>query len=728
MSVKKERTLRGLGYALGIGLMALALSACGGSSGGGSKALQLQGGNGGANGGSGGSGDSSYALEIDTDGAGDVIIGGGGNVDASFSPFNLDTLLTELGDNPLVVSADLDVATIPSTMPEEKPAAGVVYLRNEGLSGGSRLMISDGDTLAFNLATETVTGVHIRPDATLRLAPMSGEAVVVRMSHDLLIEGTLTTDDAGQAANIDWGLGALLIHSTGVIAQQGKAAGDTGGGVDFDLSRSFINHGRILTHGADNDAGDAGGGGDVYVQSEFFVENTGDIFAYGGESSAGLGGDAGYVNLYSYLGENRSSGKIHSYGGKGASGGGEGDDVSLEVEDFGSIRVSGEIWGFGGDAEDGSAGNADGLFLDTEGGEIHLNADVRLHGGSTESLAGNGGNGGDLDMDSNEDYFSCCEDVQLYGVFARGDRVNLSGGHSNPDGSGSGGAGGGIDIEVSPDDTLTLTDGPLVRLVGFGVINASGGTASFGGNGADIDIEMDNEQNAASIDLPPGNLTVRAAIDLSGGDVADDAMVIGYAGDGGDLDVEVKEEEASLSKDFGNITFTAPVDLSSGRNLNSTDYAYAGDVDVAGFNSVSMTSIDVSGGNDRGEDDTVGQGSHGGDVEIVAHNGPARTGVINANGGNALMFGGHAGDVMVEALTVAVGAISVNGGNADPNVAGSFGGDAGNLYLWAPRGPIDVSNGAWSSTAGTGETEGSEDRYVFIAGGCTGTGCSDLDD
>lgn len=710
---------------------ALALSACGGSSSSSSsksgdplagKVLQLQGGNGEADGGSGGDGYCCDSLDIDSEGAGDVIVGGKGGVDASFKAFNLNTLLTELGENPLEVNADLVVSAVAD--PANKPGADTFYLQGDGIN--DRLMKSDGDTSAFN-AVEEVTGVHVAQGATLTLEPNDGTSVLVFMDHDLIIQGTLTTDNAGAPADMNWHLSTAVIHGSGVVAQQGTSAGQDGGRAGFYPDISFINHGSILTHGADNDAGDAGDGGIIYVDAGFITENTGDLISHGGESTDGAGGDGGYIRIYSDMGESRARGRIHAYGGAGTTAGGDGDDITLDSSEFGNVLVSAQVWGYGGDTEDGDAGDADYFDSEASGGAIYVNADVRLYGGSASSLTGNGGDAGDVDLDSDDNDFDCCEEARIYGVHVRGDRINLSGGHAHPDGSGDGGEGGEIEIELDPYDVVQLDDKPVIRLVGFGRIDAYGGSGSFGGAGGEFDFDLDEENNENGMDIPPGNLIVRAVIDASGGDVVENSTVAGEAGDGGYVDAESEYAEASISRDLaGNVRFRA-IDISAGMSLDGSSTSDAGDLDIEGYNSVTLGRIDAFGGDDRGElGGTQGYGNHGGDVDVIAFNGRAKTGGINVNGGDGLYEGGDAGDVMVEGLKVALGSVTLNGGDADPANGGSTGGDAGDLYAWGPSAPVGVSVANWSSAAGSGDTEGSEDRYVLIGASCNGTACNTL--
>lgn len=79
---------------------ALTLTACGGSSGGGGGGtLKMAGGLGGADGGTGG--DANY-FEAYLNSGGDIILGGGPAADTSFTPTNLNSIPTELGETRLL--------------------------------------------------------------------------------------------------------------------------------------------------------------------------------------------------------------------------------------------------------------------------------------------------------------------------------------------------------------------------------------------------------------------------------------------------------------------------------------------------------------------------------------------------------------------------------------------------------------------------------------------------
>ena len=66
---------------------------------------------------------------------------------------------------------------------------------------------------------------------------------------------------------------------------------------------------------------------------------------------------------------------------------------------------------------------------------------------------------------------------------------------------------------------------------------------------------------------------------------------------------------------------------------------------------------------------------------------------------------------------VSAGNITADGGDADPTVGGSIGGDAGDFWLFAPQGPASVSYAILSAKGGAGETEGADGE--IIAGGYT---------
>lgn len=698
---------------------ALTLTACGGSSGGGGGGtLKMAGGLGGADGGTGGDGD---YFETYLYSGGDIILGGGPAADTGFTPTNLNSIPTELGENPLIVTSDLTLAYVAAF--GSKPAAGTYYLSGDG-GGGYEIRLSDGDTAAFN-AGEIVSGVEIARGATLTLSPNSGGTMAwISPDYDVIVKGTLATAElnATDVANLRVDANSVLVHRSGVITTAGVQAGQNSGYMDIYPDYSFINQGQVLSHGADNDAGDAGDGDSQYVYADYYFENTGTMDAHGGDSETGFGGDAGYIDVYANYGDCVSSGNVYAHGGFGELGGGDGDDVYFYAYSVGDVKLSGTVTFYGGDAGAGvgaDGGDADYIEFYSYGGGIYSNATLKGWGGSTASADGDGGDGGYIDVYNYEG--GHYETSPPMGVNFAGS-INMNGGNALATGTGDGGDADSFYVYVADEPT-----GRQDVAFHFGKIDMNGGDGNYGGDGGDLYV-YNNEEYSSALDVyfPSGTNDIRWTTMMNGGDVVRTATGNGYGGEGGQFYIESDYYEASATPEAGLVKVSGNIEMSGGESLNSTSTSDA-DADYGwlwGYNGVTFANITARGGNDRATDGgTDGYGGDGAYVEIYSELGDIRGGRVDISAGNGEYQGGYADYFASEGHMMRYSLVA-NGGNADPDLAGSTGGDVDDVYIWSQQGNPGVSGVSVTRKAGTGETAGDEDSYYMILGStCTGLDC-----
>src|SRR5690554_2214120 len=240
----------------------------------------MAGGLGGADGGNGGDGGE---VNINLITGGDIILGAGPAPNTSFSPTNLNKAPTELGANPLVVTADMTLTYVAAF--GSKPAAGTYYLSGAG-GGGYNIRKSDGDLAAFN-AAEVVSGLEIARGATLTVSPNDGATLAqLNLVHDVIVKGTLASAEvsATVVSNLELNAASVLIHRSGTVTTAASQPGQNAGYIDIYPDYSFINQGKVLSYGADNAAGAAGDGAYQYVDADYYFENTGLMDAHGGRS------------------------------------------------------------------------------------------------------------------------------------------------------------------------------------------------------------------------------------------------------------------------------------------------------------------------------------------------------------------------------------------------------------------------------------------------------------
>ena len=697
-------------------VMVLALSltvyGCGGSGdgGGGTAAgiytINTSGADGGPNGGSGG--DGGYVdIEMYYGSQGPMEILRTGAANASWTP---TTAVVNLGGNPLAIAADTTIAVV-----TVEPASGTPYL----LADDFDLYISDGDTV---LANETpVTGISVASGITLTLGLNYSAATGARidLSNDIDNHGTITTVDYSATQRGNLRLYMASYHGNSAIDTSGTHDGQSGGYVYLSPNYSFFNNGTINTSGYGSATGAAGNGGYVDIYSDYRLENTGDITTDGGTASGSgtTGGNAGYIDLEAGYGDLFNSGDLSSRGGDGVTAGGNGDWQFLYVDYVGDLLNSGDLDTSGGDATAGNGGYGDWLGLYAYGGGIINSGDLTTTGGATTDAASNGGNGGDIDI--YVDYGYIYEYTPAGDILFSGN-IDTSGGLAVTGTGATGNGGSGGDFEIDGDyDYYPM--GQRIALLGYTDINTSGGNGNYGGYGNWVELYCDYGYTDTGLYTPGCNITNEANIDAIGGSVVAGATTTpANGGDGGSFYMETEYYYGMFDPDLDKVVNTGNINTSGGNSLESTtnNIGDAGYVWIWGYNGVTNSGdITAVGGDDLGTDGgTTGFGNAGDDVEMYAELGPVKnSGDLDSSGGDGEYDGGKADNIDLYGPEVTnSGNLTAVGGNADPLLAGSTGGNGDDVELYAPGGRDDITqSGTVTNNGGTGATAGTDGDYIL---------------
>ncbi len=720
-------------------LFPLLLFACGDSGGGavvsssdsssgtssGTFTINTSGADGGLDGGSGGNG-GSVDIQMPYGSMGPLQVMANGAADASFTA---TASTPNLGDNPLEITVDTTIAVVGAG-----PAAGTPYLA----AGDPNLYIyiSDGDV---DVADEPpVTGISVTSGATLTLdlnfPALDPQDAQVELSNDIDNDGTITTVDYDNAQRGNLVLFLASYHGSGAIDTSGTLDGQHGGYVVILPNYSFFNRGTINTSGADNTAAPAGNGGFVVVSAFYSIENTGNITTDGGAGSGAgaTGGSAGYVewqadsSLY-------NSGSLNCRGGDGVDEGGYGNYIYLVAGNSypADLYNSGDMDTSGGDATAGDGGSAIPFFgmhaidMYAYGGDIVNSGNLTAKGGDTTDPSSNGGWGGSIYL---EVYYQSSFSGYAWDDDPPGDvlfsgNVNTSGGLAVTDAgaSGSGGSGGNFEIYA---DYEYYPFGQRVALLGYNTIDTSGGAGNYGGTGGDMNLFCDSGYDY-STDFYTASCTItnEAAIDAAGGSVVAAATdILADGGFGGSVNMETDYEYGPYYPDMDKVTNNGSIDTSGGNSLESDNpfVGSAGSVWIWGYNGITNSgNITARGGHDLGTD---GIGNEGNDVQLYAELGPVtNSGNLGTDGGDGEFAGGNAYSIMLFGPEVSnSGALTANGGDADPSLpGGSWGGDGGYVELFSPEGMQGITQtGTVSNEGGTGVAPGSEgsDGDYYLGG------------
>ncbi len=691
--------------------LSLTVYGCGGSGdGGGTTAgiytINTSGADGGPNGGSGGSG-GYFDLEMYYGSGGSIEVLKTGAANASWTP---TTAVVNLGSNPLAIAADTTIAVV-----TVEPATGTPYLIADIYS----LYISDGDTVLGN--EPPVTGISVASGITLTLGLNYSTATGTRfyLYNDIDNHGTITTVDYDATQRGNLRLYMASYHGNSAIDTSGTQDGQSGGYVYLSPNYSFFNNGTINTSGYGSATGAAGNGGDVGIWPDYRLENTGDITTDGGTASGAgtTGGNAGYIDLEAYYGDLFNSGDLSSRGGDGVTAGGNGDWQFLYVGSVGDLLNSGDLDTSGGDATGGNGGYGDWIGLYAYGGGIINTGDLTTTGGATTDVASNGGSGGDIDVYVDYGYiyqYTPAGDILFSG------NINTSGGLAvtSTGATGNGGSGGDINIDGDFD---YYPMGQRIALLGYSGIDTSGGDGNYGGSASWVEFYCDESYSDDGTYGPGCNITNEADLNTMGGDVVAGATTTpANGGDGGSVYLETDYYYGMLDSSLDHVVNRGNIDTSGGDSLESTtnNVGDAGYVWIWGYNSVTNSGdITAVGGDDFGTDGgTTGYGNAGDDVELFAQLGPVKnTGDLDSSGGDGEYDGGRADNIDLFGPEVKnSGNLTANGGDADASLAGSTGGNAEDVELYAPGGRDDITqSGTVTNNGGTGATVGTDGDYIL---------------
>ncbi len=715
-----------LSFVVVVGLVAI-IGTGGGSSGGGggggdaAPSINTSGGTGGLTGGSGGSGGDVDIMK--SGGTGPVEVLSSGTVNAGFTP---TAATPDLGTDPVNITADKTIPLDP-VFPGGDPGADEPYMFS--IAPGS-LFISDGDGNAGN--DVPATGLSVVTGATLTLELNSGGTIAeISFSNDVENNGTITTADVDATQRGHLELYLFSYHGAGgsAIDTSATVPGQNGGNVHLYSTDSpnaaIYNRGAILTSGADDSSGNGGNGGFVDLGGYDPFENSGAITTGGGDGGNGNGGDGGEVYIVSGVAYLYNSGAINSSGGDGTTSGGQGGSVSVISAIGGNIggelRNSGALNVGGGNGAGGDGGDGGDFELVALSADMLNNASLNSSGGDTSDATSAGGDGGSIFVASGSDSIT----AGPAGNLLLAGNLDSSGGNALAGGSGNGGGGGGVFIGVDASGQYNGVTGlpapttQRVSLFSYGIIDTSGGTGNQGGHGGYVWLLDDGQRwDAGSfVDDVGGDVINQAAITTRGGSVAAGVSVTpAMGGFGGDVYLYGDQDSPGITPDAERVNNSGKIDTSGGDSLALTadPDSNAGVIDFYTTNDVTNSgALIANGGSDAVDDSNLATGfGHGGSPNIYLEAMLAtatNSGTVNANGGDGEAQGGDgAGSVYLANEQVVNSAnISIRGGDADINLAGSFGGNGGDIQIYDDdipdqTGTLDVSGGAGDTPGADG--------------------------
>jgi len=634
---------------------------------------------------------------------GGIKITPGGSVNASFSFPSVDP---DMGENPLVISADTSLALDPAV----EPAAGTPYL----VADDQNVYISDGDSVMTE-AEEIATGLEIRAGADVLLPLNMGPGTSCSLTfHDsVVISGAVSTDYASAInrgpLTIQALYGYFLLGGRGAINLTGATSvppinGGGGGTMQIIAGADVLIQGDINCSGGSGAAG--GSGGSMSIQSQYksiYISST--IEADGGEGTTGAGGSAPPVNVIAPYGCIYSSVDFSLNGGASeeADGGG-GGSLTMQAGPgaTGEQKFSGRVSANGGTSLLASGGNGGSITMLSFGGILHVSADISARGGvaETDGTAGvdSGGNGGNVTFMTQTSTSNATGRTMPCGPLRVAGSFNLDGG------SGAEGGGNGGSMQCNNTSYAEYIDPPAqpVELVGFGLFSLNGGSgATAGGAGGSTSLTCIPATYIGEI-YETGSLLNEAAFDLSGGD--GDSSV---GGDGGSLSMVTVpcSNPAATIVNNGAIDITGG-DGHAGGSGGTCTIQGAGDVVIYG-------SIDTGGGE---ADGPATNGGDGGTISIGALSTYATRGITI---GTSIAASGGSGDIGGNGAAVTLttygdfrcaGRIESRGGNARESAAD--GGTGGTVTVNGPpsdyfsvfnnSAAIDVSGGSGFSGGDSG--------------------------
>jgi hypothetical protein len=674
--------------------------------------FNTSGGQGGADGGRGGrGGDFRVYMKYGSMGPLEVLAS-----DTADAGFTAAPVTANLGDNPLAITTDTTLQILAPTTPGHKPADGTPYLIEDRPfiyiweDGGNWADQEDssGDPLA------PVTGLSVALGSTLTLALNYTDRAMIVVSNDIDNAGTITTENESATRRGGLGLAIASYIGSGAIDTSGSDDGQSGGKIDLTSNGSFFNSGTINSAGADSATATAGNGGTVRISVIYNFENTGTITTSGGAAtgSAGYGGTAGGISIRADFAVN-NSGNLTASGGDGIDSGGYGAEISFRIINAGDLRNSGDLDTSGGNATGGDGGKSWHVVFDVAGGGIINSGNITTNGGSTAEPTSNGGDAGDISLHVR---YADFKEFTPPGDILFSGNVDTSGGDAVA--GGNGGAGGDFEIDADYEDYPL---GQRVALLGYqDSITTSGGDGNHGGDAGDVSLICDPGSTATGCATPGCNITNEVAITGRGGNVAAGATATpADGGKGASVYFVTDYYYGMFDSQLDHVVNSGDIDVSGGasRASTTTSSGIGGDVSILGYNGVTNSgAITTVGGDDPDTSGgTNGCGNSGGSIRLYSELGAVKnSGNLTSDGGDGEYRGGDAALIgLFGAAIVNSGALDANGGDADPALAGSVGGNGNDVELFAPNGMSDVANtGSATNAGGTGETAGEDGDYI----------------
>ncbi|MBN58564.1 hypothetical protein [Thalassolituus sp. UBA3500] len=733
---------------------AIALTGCGGSSGGstpsglanndeGTAVISAKGGNGLLEGGGGGEVGISKSY-----GAGELKVALRGTPDADYE---LPGFTPSIGTNGLAVATDTVIYSIDFYDGEENVlTSGTPYF------SGNMIYIYDGavdsdEDLYLRKTSTQVTGIEIFAGATLTIAS-NNSSFDLFLTNDLINNGTFTTanlpaeEETSTRPNVEVYCNGFT--GSGVVEMSGFS-NDYPNGRDFRVYADYVAYsGTINANGLDTDDAGAEGsvpggeGGYVQLNGDYFLENTGSINAEGGDSIDSYAGEGGDIYLYSdYLLAN--SGALSINGGTGVQAERySASDVRLRA--YHTLVNTGNISAAGSSAVEsegmpGSRGGNGGrvsLQLYLDGGEgASLAEDPKLiNTGNLNSNGGApagsyaGGEGGNISIYVSESEYGAEGTAHPAMVAISG---SLTADGYSSDAVEIGGEGGSIYIG---QDSTVISEVDT-QIVGYTEINTSGGSSGAEGGyagGVDVSSYSNYEDDDALIYAPASPIVISdTAIIASGGSAtyeettADEfGIESGNGGYGGyvylasDATVPALQAEivdatveytGTISVDGGNASGFEAFDGSTGASGGTVSAYGTHGASLEGTLTANGGSASSTGRDEANEDgQTYFYGAEGGSLFVNAPSGDVDVDAsVSLNAGNAANYAMNGGSIglFASGSTRLEGSVSSTGGNADASLFGSVGGFGGQIYM------LSISEDYRSTddltlTGGTGDSAG----------------------
>lgn len=622
------------------------------------------------------------------------------SVAGGFAAYATDTLITDSRYYHSNLLSGLLQAIGDDATADPAPA-GMLYVTPDSYSD---IYLSDGDTA---IADVSYTGLSIAADSSLTLGDNSGCTARIRFDNDIENKGTITKADN----NCGLHLSSSNYFGTGNLINAGTADDEDAGSITISANFGINNSGAINTSGFDVVDNDGGSGGNINLNADAYILNTGSMDSTGGDGF-GDGGDGGYISFSSpvylenagtlnsnggnntdpiealgnggdgggiYLGaeivlNNSASSELSSNGGDGDTGGYSGDIELEQDNDLGAILNAGNISTNGGNGNTNNGGDGGELYLNTEGALIHSSGELSSTGGnSTDS---NGGDGGEV-------HFFVDYAGEDSGEIVISGNIDVSGGNSTSNDGGDGG-----EVIIWNDGNNNSDYEQRIALLGYSSLEFNGGDAGEGGHGGGYN--DDGIEIRAYDDAPIVN---ELAINAKGGNSTDEDE----AGNGGDIYFYAN----------GDITNSGAINTNSGED--GYDAGSGGEIDMYSDEGTVTNNAALS----ANSTDAISYGSDGGNIDLHSDSGPViNTSTLSANGSSAENYGGNGGYIEMYGVSLSnSSALRVKGGNATATtVEGNeeeveaYGGDGGYINLTTQLFTPPTNSGSFTYSAGTGET------------------------